>query len=265
MKVIVITGSTRGIGYGLADEFLKQGCAVVISGRAAAAVESAAGRLAASHDPQRVLGLPCDVTQFEQIQALWAAAVQRFGRVDVWINNAGLAHPDIPFWEQPPDVLRSVVETNLTGMLYGCKVALLGLAAQPGGGAVYNFEGFGSNGRARVGLGLYGSTKAAVRFFTRAVRLDAHDLPVKIGTISPGMVTTDMLVGQYGGRPAAWQSAKRVFNILAERVETVAPFIVERVLRGELTIVWLTPGKVFLRFLTAPFNKRDLFAPQPEA
>lgn len=268
MKVVVITGSTRGIGYGLAEAFLEQGCAVVVSGRSAAAVEHAVAQLAQRHEPPRLLGQPCDVTIFEEVQALWAAAVRRFGRVDVWINNAGLAHPDIPFWQQPPAVMRAVVETNMLGMLYGCKVALEGLAAQ-GGGAIYNFEGFGSNDMMRPGLTTYGTTKRALRYFTRSLERECQGGPVRIGTISPGIVATDMIETELGELTGdARVRARRLYNILGDRVETVAPWLAAQVLadtRHASRIAWLTPGKAFTRFLTARIKPRDVFSAQPQS
>jgi len=287
MRVVVITGSTRGIGFGLAKEFLRRDCAVVVSGRSQTAVDKAVAELAAltvpsftqaplkaqkaagttqlylaenTAHPERVLGQPCDVTSLEQVQALWEAAKTKFGRVDVWINNAGLAHSDIPFWEQPANVMHEVVSVNVLGVMHGSQVAVLGMAAQ-GSGAIYNFEGFGSNGRTRFGLGVYGSTKAAERFFTRSLAVDvkAKGLPVQIGSISPGIVITDLVIGQYQGREQEFVRARRVFNILGDKVETVTPFIAEKVLAGESNIQWLTGTKVMWRFATASFAKRDLF------
>jgi NAD(P)-dependent dehydrogenase (short-subunit alcohol dehydrogenase family) len=81
MKAIVITGSTRGIGYGLADSFLSLGCRVIISGRTQASVEQAVAKLSPKHQAERIFGHPCDVTQFEQVQALWDAAKAHFGQV----------------------------------------------------------------------------------------------------------------------------------------------------------------------------------------
>jgi len=262
MKTIVITGSTRGIGFGLAREFLKRDCSVVVNGRSQAAVEKAANGLAATHSGERVLGHAADVSIYEQVQGLWEAAQARFGRVDIWINNAGVAHPDNePMWDQAPELMRAVVNLNLLGSLYGLRVAAQGMKAQ-GGGTIYDVEGFGSNGRTRKGLGLYGATKAAVRFIARSLEADAAEwpAPLKFGTISPGIVTTDLLAGQYAGRPEEFERAKRIFNLLGDKVETVTPFIAEKVLAGELTIAWLTQGKVMWRFLTANFSKRDLFS-----
>ena len=70
MKIVVITGSTRGIGYGLADAFLELGCAVTLSGRSIERVEAAVNQLAGKYGAERVLGQPCDVTRFEEVQAL---------------------------------------------------------------------------------------------------------------------------------------------------------------------------------------------------
>ena len=130
MKTVVITGSTRGIGFGLADSFLAEGCAVVVSGRTEAAVSEAVSRLAARHDAQRISGQPCDVSDYAQVQALWDAAVARFGRVDIWINNAGIAHPVSDFEQLPPEQMKAIVETNVLGAMHGARVALKGMQAQ---------------------------------------------------------------------------------------------------------------------------------------
>lgn len=266
IRKIVITGSTRGIGYGLAEAFLRAGCAVLISGRTQTNADQAAAKLAATYGTDRVASQACDVTVFEQVQALWAAAQAKWGRVDVWINNAGYAPQDLPLYELPPALVRNTIDTNLTGALFGTQVAAKGMLAQ-GGGFIYNVEGFGSTGQVRRGMAPYGSSKAAIYYLTKALVADLKDTPVKVGTFSPGMVTTDLLTDPYAGRPADWQRAKRIFNILADTVETVAPWLVQRMLTNKRTgerIQWLTPARLYWRFLTAPFNKRDLFANLPD-
>ena len=74
MENVVITGSTRGIGYGLAKAFLELGCAVSISGRSALSVENSINQLSAVYDPQMIYGYPCDVAELEQVRMLWARA-----------------------------------------------------------------------------------------------------------------------------------------------------------------------------------------------
>jgi len=117
MKRIIITGSTRGIGRGLADSFLALGSAVVISGRRPESVEAAVAELSARHDTGRVLGQACDVTDFEQVQALWDTSHSEYGQIDVWINNAGSSHPQTDFCDHPAELIRAVVSTNLIGTM----------------------------------------------------------------------------------------------------------------------------------------------------
>lgn len=262
-EIVVITGSTRGIGRALAGDFLERGHSVVISGRSAASVDPAVAEFSQSYDPDRLLGQPCDVTDYAQVEALWAAAAARFGRVDIWINNAGLGNTYRPAWQQSPDDMRAVVDTNLLGVMYGTQLAYNRMLEQ-GSGAIYNMEGFGSSGRKRVGLTVYGSTKYGVAYYTESFLEEARaaDSPVLIGTLSPGMVVTDLLTEAFED-PAELERSKRVFNILADRPETVTPWLVEQMLSNEkqgTSIKWLTQGKIVWRFFTAPFNRRDLFS-----
>jgi NAD(P)-dependent dehydrogenase (short-subunit alcohol dehydrogenase family) len=260
MKTVVITGSTRGIGYGLADSFLSLGCAVVVSGRTPAGVEKAVAELSAKHEADHVFGHSCDVTDYEQVQALWDAAQARFGTIDIWINNAGIAHPDRSFWDHSPERIKAVVDTNLVGSMYGSKVALRGMLEQ-GFGSLYNMEGLGSDGRKERHSTLYGCTKYGIRYLTESLVQETQGTPVLVGALSPGMVVTDFLLRR-GRSPEDWERVKRILNILADRVETVTPWLAQRVLANDKTgvrISWLTRRKVIGRFLVAPFRKRDLF------
>jgi NAD(P)-dependent dehydrogenase (short-subunit alcohol dehydrogenase family) len=261
LKTVVITGSTRGIGYGLADAFLSMECCVGVSGRTTVAVEGAVATLSAGRNGDRVFGQPCDVTEYEQVRTLWDTATDRFGRVDIWINNAGLSNPQVAFWEHPPGRVRSVVETNVIGAMYGAQVALAGMQAQ-GSGAFYNMEGLGSGGRTVWGLALYGTTKAALSYLTDALIAETKDTPVLVGAVRPGMVITDLVTRPYDDRPEDWERAKRIFGILADRVETVTPWLARRILENDrhgVRIEWLTRAKVLGRFAAAPFRRRNLF------
>jgi NAD(P)-dependent dehydrogenase (short-subunit alcohol dehydrogenase family) len=257
-QTIVVTGSTRGIGRGLAVEFLKRGHNAVVTGRSRQAVDATVAELQ-SLGP--VIGQPCDVRSLEANQAVWDAAVARFGRVDVWINNAAIATDHLLLGELPGDQIAATVDTNLTGTIYGTRVALAGMLKQ-GAGRIYTFEGFGSNDMTSPGLAVYGATKRALTYFTAAVAKEYKNSPVLIGSLSPGMVATDLLV--YSSRssdPAAWAKTKRIMNILGDRVETVTPWLAEQALANRkqgAKIGWLTRGKALRRFLTAGFNKRDL-------
>ncbi len=263
MKTVVITGSTRGIGYGLADSFLALSCQVVVNGRSQAGVDRAVSELAGRYGSERVLGFTGDVISYENMQGLWDTARTHFGKIDIWINNAGIANPLAKFWEQPPDLIKKVIETNLLGAMYGTSVAMKGMLQQ-GGGAVYNLEGYGSNGGSRMveGLELYGSTKAGLRFFDDALFREAEGTTVITGAIQPGMVATQMLSSQYEGKPQDWERARRIFNIIANRVETVTPVLAQKILentKNGARISFTSRGQILLRFLTAPFVKRKVF------
>ncbi len=259
MKVVVVTGSTRGLGFGLARAFLDLGCRVVVSGRRPEGVREAVAALGGG---DRVLGLPCDVTDPEAVRRLWQGAVNRFGRVDIWINNAGVAPPEASFVRLTPAQLEATVRTNLLGTLYGARIALEGMLEQ-GFGALYNVEGFGSSGRVRPGLTLYGTTKRAVAYLTDALIAEARGTPVRVGALRPGMLLTDLLLQGYREGTPEWARARKVFRLLADRVETVAPWLARRVLeerRHGVRIVWLTRRRLLWRLTLGRWLRPDPFA-----
>jgi short-subunit dehydrogenase len=261
-KSVVITGSTRGIGYSLATAFLERGCVITVSGRTSQAVNDAVKKMGVRYDGTHIYGYACDVTDFQQVQKLWDEVKQHFGRIDIWINNAGTATPMMNFWEFSPDQYAEVVHTNILGTMYGSKVAITGMIAQ-GHGAVYNMEGFGAKGQGMRGMTLYGSTKASVHFINRSLADEMKITPVIIGALAPGMVITDMVTQQFKGREEELEKSKRILNIIGERAETVAPVLVEKMLTNNKsgnTIAYSSSLRMMVKFLTAPFTKRDLFS-----
>jgi NAD(P)-dependent dehydrogenase (short-subunit alcohol dehydrogenase family) len=259
MKTVIITGSTRGIGFGLAKEFLKRGCKVVISGRTQEACDKAVAELSAGNG--NLFAVSCDVTKHEEVQNLWNKSADKFGKIDVWINNAGISNSYIPFWELKPETIRNVADTNMLGAMNGSHVALKEMITQ-GGGELYNMYGFGSDGRKADGLTLYGATKYGLKYLTEALTKEARDTNVKVGSLSPGIVITDLWDDLYEGMPERKEKSKKIVNILGDKVETVTPFLAEKVLENDKSgakIAWLTAPKAFWRFATAAFNKRNLF------
>ena len=262
MKTIIITGGTRGIGYGLADNFLGLGHQVVISGRSRDSLDRVVEKLGDLHAPDRVGGFPCDMRDYQGVESLWRFAEERFGEIDIWINNAGIGQSQTDFWDLDINLIKDLVDTNITGAMYGARVALAGFKKQ-GRGALYNMEGLGSDGRQVEGLTLYGTSKRALNYLTDSLASEVKGTDLIVGALSPGMVLTDFILSRYEGKdPSEWESARRIFNILADKVETVTPFLVEKMLKNQKNgarIMWLTPGKAFWRFLTAGFSKRNLF------
>lgn len=260
-KVVVVTGSTRGIGFGLAQAFLELGCAVTISGRSNPTVAGAARSLRARFDGSRVFSLACDVTDPAQVQALWDGAVGRFGRVDIWVNNAGWSGEAGMLWERPPEEIASVIATNLLGTAYGARTAMRGMLAQ-GFGAIYNMEGMGSDGRKHTGLTIYGTSKYAVHYLTESLALDARGTPVLIGSLRPGMVITGLITDRYKEHPEQLERARRIFNIIADTVEHVTPWLARRMLdnrKNGAVLAYTSTWKLLWRLVSQPFARRELF------
>ncbi|MCL3818700.1 SDR family NAD(P)-dependent oxidoreductase [Aeromicrobium wangtongii] len=265
-RVAVVTGGTRGIGLGLARELLERGHQVAICGRSAGSVDAGVQQLRAGlDDPGRVLGVVTDVSDRDAVQALWQQAVATFGRVDIWINNAGMSAPRGPLADQPSELVDAVVQTNLVGAFNGSAIAQAGMATQAGGGWIWNMEGFGSRGEHQPGMATYGASKRAVQYLTEALVRDTKGTPVKVGFLSPGIVATDLLIGDYADKPEEFEKVKKIFNILGDRVETVTPWLVDQVLAASkhgVRVAWLTKPKAMGRFMGAGFRKRDIFTPQ---
>lgn len=262
MKNVVITGSTRGIGLGMAHAFLARGCRVVINGRTQESVGQACTELAAAYNASQVFGFAAVVSEAEQVEALWRYAKQELDSVDIWLNNAGLGHETDSFWELPNNETKPVIEVNVLGTIYGAQVAMRGMLEQ-GHGQIYNMEGFGSGGNVRQGLSLYGTSKAAVRYLTAAMVEETKNSGILIGSLSPGMVMTDLVLDRFKDDPEALAKNKRIFNIIADSVDNVTPWLVDRILSNEkhgVRINYLSRTKMAGRFLLAPFSKRDLFA-----
>lgn len=261
-KHIVITGSTRGIGYGLAKSFLELGCTVTVSGRGKEAVDLAVAGLESQFDAGRVLGRVCDVTDPVQVQELWDESIQTFGKVDIWINNAGVSGEQGMLWEIPPEKAHLPFSTNVLGTVYGAQVAMQGMLKQ-GFGALYFMEGMGSDGRKHAGLTLYGTSKYALHYLSESLALEARNTPILIGSLRPGMVITDMIIQRYADRPEDFERAKRIFNIIADRVDNVSSWLAQRMLANRKSgaiLKYSSMWKLLWRFVSQPFVKRDLFS-----
>lgn len=260
---VVITGSTKGIGLGMSREFLQRGHGVMVSSRRPEAVNATVENLRSEFPDLKVDGYPCDVSDYASVETLWQRATATFGTVDIWINNAGRDGIKAPFFALPPDDYVETVNTNLLG-LFNCNRIVIPGMYQQGGGTIFNMEGFGSNGQTRPTAAVYGSTKYALRYFTKSLAEELEGTPVKMCYLSPGIVVTDMLVPPPEKRGERWEQSKKILNILADTVETVTPFLVEGMLRvqknGE-AVRWLTPAKIRWRFLMNIFRKRDVFTP----
>ena len=263
MKNVVITGSTRGIGYAMAKAFLASGCRVVLSGRGETLRKSAQEELRTYEG--RYFYVPCDVQKKSDLEKLWSVAADQLGCVDIWINNAGQNTPHVQVYDTDESYVRAVVETNVLGVMFGSQVAAKGMLEQKHG-AIYSMEGLGSNNMIQPKTILYGTTKHALTYFMKGLAKELEGTGVITGRLSPGMMLTDFITTSPDGAVAAIESDesfRKLFNILADKPETVAAFFVPRILKNTkngVQISWLTGAKAAGRFLSAGFRKRNLFA-----
>ena len=188
-KVLVITGATRGFGYAIAEAALKEGALVFISGRSEDALKKS---IVSLESLGKVKGQICDVREEEQVYALARFAVQVFGKIDIWINNAGYSSAAGLMLETPPAQAIDMFLANNMGTLYGSQAALH-FMSQSKQGTLVNMCGNGSFLRPASPTGLYGATKAWVTSFTRSLAKEIKGSGVKLLGFSPGMMLTDML------------------------------------------------------------------------
>lgn len=261
MKTVVITGSTRGIGLAMAMEFLGAGCRVTLSGRGEVLGAETAAALSPFKD--HFIYVPCDVQSRENLQNLWDVSFGHWGKVDVWINNAGRNTPHTAVWETGEAHTRQVIGTNMLGVVFGSQVAAAEMLRQ-GHGAIYSMEGLGSNNMIQPGTILYGTTKHALTYFMKGLARELEGTAVIAGRLSPGMMLTDFITKTPDGGPSEVildKRFRRVFNILADKPETVAKFFIPRLLgntRNNVQIAWLNNRRAAWRFMTAGLRKRKL-------
>lgn len=261
MKNIVITGSTRGLGFAMATEFLRAGCNVTLSGRGEMLAEAAQREL--SPFEGKYIYVSCNVQEKENLQILWDASLAQWGEIDIWINNAGENTPHLLSWETDRTCTENIIKTNLIGMIYGSQIAATGMLKQ-GQGAIYSTEGLGSNNMIQRKTILYGTTKHALTYFMKGLAKELDGTNVIAGRLSPGMVLTDFITKTPNGEPSqviADEKFRKTFNILADKPETVAKYFVPRILsnpKNDAQIAWLTNRKAAWRFMTAGFRKDRL-------
>ena len=188
-KVAIVTGAGSGVGKAAAMALLADGFSVVLAGRRleplqAVITESGAGK--------RGLAVSTDVSNPSDVEALFAAAVQAFGRVDLLFNNAGVGNPAGPFEDWTVDQWKNVVDINLTGMFLCIQQAFKTMKAQtPMGGRIIN-NGSISATTPRPNSIAYTSTKHAVQGLTKSASLDGRKYDIAVGQIDIGNAATDM-------------------------------------------------------------------------
>ena len=224
-KVVVITAAAgTGIGSATARRCLAEGASVAISDQHARRLAAAKQELAAQFG-DRVWSACCDVTDEEQVGALVAGAAERFGRIDVMVNNAGLGGTSSVLEMTDEQWLR-VVDVTLTGTFRCTRAALRQMVAQGHGGAVVNNASV-LGWRAQPGQAHYAAAKAGVMALTRCAALDVAEHGIRVNAVAPSLATHPFLAKVTSEDLLAGLARREAFGRAADpwEVATVIVFL----------------------------------------
>ncbi|MBX9792418.1 MAG: SDR family oxidoreductase [Pirellulales bacterium] len=200
IRVALVTGAGSGIGRASALALVRAGYHVVLNGRRPASLEETAAQAVAG---ARVMTFPADVTDPNAVRALFAAAIERFGRLDVLFNNAGASAPAVPLEDLTFDQWKSVVDVNLTAAFLCTQQAFRTMKAQqPMGGRIIN-NGSISATSPRPNSAPYTATKHAITGLTKSTSLDGRKYNIACGQIDIGNALTEMVAKMTTGVPQA--------------------------------------------------------------
>ena len=190
-KVAMITGASRGLGRALTLAFAEEGANLVITSRNADSLDPVAEEV--EDAGVEVLAIPADVSRSTDGEKLVGTAVERFGKIDVLINNAGLLGPRVPIVEYPEDEWRRVLEANLTGPFLLSKAVV---PHMPEVGSIINVtSGVSIEGRPRWGA--YSVSKFGVEGLTQILAAELKERSIRANSVDPGSMRTEMRASAY--------------------------------------------------------------------
>src|SRR5580658_7147341 len=185
-QVALITGATRGIGLAIARALTAESCNLILTARDENSLTKMSRELASPKI--KLLAHPCDVRDPHSVDALFRAARQQFKRLDILINNAGIAHANLPIEKLPLPIWKDVLETNLTGTFLVTQAAL---AIMKPGGTIVNNLSVAAN-RVFPGLAAYNASKHAALGLTNTLREELRPRGIRVIALLPGATDTDI-------------------------------------------------------------------------
>ncbi len=219
-KVAVITGASRGIGAGLAQSFAARGMKLALCARSECPVPAGADAFAAQ----------VDVSQAEEVNRFAAQAAERFGAIDIWINNAGVLQPIVPLRELSGEALLDHMRVNVLGVLYGSQayIAHVSGAGRAEPGVLVNISS-GAAWHGYAGWGAYCAGKAAVDRLSEVFQLEEGDL-LRVYSVAPGIVDTDMQAEIRASDPDTFPMVQRFIDLKAREVFNSSDFVAGHIL-----------------------------------
>jgi NAD(P)-dependent dehydrogenase (short-subunit alcohol dehydrogenase family) len=186
-RVAIVTGASRGLGRSMALALAEAGAHVGVAARSEA--ELAETAVAVEKRGRRAVVIPTDVTVYAQVEALVERTATALGRLDIIVNNSGMATVT-PVAEMPPEDFRRTVEVNLVGVFNGCRAAAGRLIAQKSGKIINLASVLGASGLS--GYAAYSASKGGVSALTRALAVEWARYNIQVNAIAPGWFVTDM-------------------------------------------------------------------------
>ena len=220
-KAAIVTGASRGLGRAMALALAGAGADVALAARSVAELEETARAI--EKLGRHALVVPTDVTVYSQVEALVERAAQGLGRLDIVVNNSGIAAV-IPMAEMPPEDFRRTVEVNLVGVFNGCRAAAGRLIAQKSGKIINLASVLGATGL--PGYVAYSASKGGVIALTRALAVEWARYNIQVNAMAPGWFVTDMNSQAFDDPKVRERLLRDVPARRTGRIEEIGPLVV---------------------------------------
>lgn len=189
-KVAIVTGGSRGIGFSIVKEYLKQGAKVVLCASRQETADKAVAELKAENAEWTVKGIWPNLTNYDEVKAAFDAVAAEFGKIDVLVNNAGVSARE-PFTSYTTEMFEKTMDLNLTAVFNCCRAVVDGMKEQ-GSGVILNTSSMVGKYGQPAGIA-YPTSKFAVNGFTLSLARELAPAGIRVNAVAPGVTRTDMV------------------------------------------------------------------------
>lgn len=221
-KVSIVTGGSRGIGYAVADAFLREGAKVVLCGSRSETAEQAADALRRTHPRAALLPLGVDVADEAAVAALVQAALAEWGRIDILVNNAGVTAAG-PLFDTTDEAFEAVLRVDLLGAFH-CIRAVAPVMREQGGGSIVNTSSIVGVYGGRM-QSAYAASKFGLNGLTKSCAKELGPYGIRVNSVAPGVVETDMVAGAVSEQALAALQAATPLGRTAKPSELAGAYV----------------------------------------